>query len=91
MFGPSEAPDLDRAWILGGFCVLAMTLSGSLVVFSEPITFNIQMLITHLIIVISLSHTHICVQHLKDYNFGLKKLHRPETPIKKLIIFFIML
>ncbi len=50
------------------------------------------MLITHLIIVTSLSHTHICVQHLKDYNLGKKKLHRPETPINIiLIIYFIML
>ncbi len=56
MFGPSVAPDLDRAWILGGFCVLAMTVCAPLVVLSEPITSNIQMLITHLIIVISLSH-----------------------------------
>ncbi len=26
VFGPSVALDLDRAWILGGFCVPAMTL-----------------------------------------------------------------
>ena len=40
------APDLDRAWILGGFCLLAMAACASLMVLSEPITFNIQMLIT---------------------------------------------
>ena len=73
LFGPSVAPDLDGAWILGGFCVFAMTVCASLVVLSEPITFNFQMLISHTIIVISLSYTHICVQHLKDYKFGLKK------------------
>ncbi len=67
-------PDLDRAWILGGFCVLAMTLCASFVVLSEPIIFNIQMLITHLITVTSLSQTHTCIQHLKDYNFGVKKI-----------------
>ncbi len=44
----------------------------SLMVLSEAITINIQMLITHLKTVISLSYTHICVQHLKDYNFGQK-------------------
>ncbi len=49
-----------------------MTVSASLVVLSEPMTFNIQMLITHLIIVISLSHTHTCVEPLKDYNYGAK-------------------
>ncbi len=59
-FGPSVAPDLDRARIFGGFCVLAMTVCASLVVLSEPITFNFQMLITHLKLVISLSHTHLC-------------------------------
>ena len=86
------APDLDRARILGGFCLLAMAPCASLMVLSEPITFNIQMLITHLKIVISLSHTHTCVQHLKDYNFGQKNFHRPETPISIiLIIYFIML
>ncbi len=52
---------------------LALAACASLMVLSEPITFNIPMLITHVIIVIALSHTHICVQHLKDYNFGLKK------------------
>ncbi len=67
-------PDLDRAWILGGFCLLAMAACGSLMVLSEPITCNIQMLITHLIIVISLHLMHICVQHLKDHNFGVKKI-----------------
>ncbi len=66
------APDLDRARVLRGFCLLAMAAYASLIVLSEPITFNIQVLITHLIIVISLSHTHICVQHLNDYNFGEK-------------------
>ncbi len=80
VFGPSVTPDLDRAWILGGFCVLAMTLCASLVVLSEPITFNVQMLITHLIIVISLSHTHTCIQHLKDYNFGVKKIFTGLRP-----------
>ncbi len=65
-------PDLDRARILGGFCLLAMAACASLMVFSEPISFNIQILITHLVIVISLSHTHICVQHLKEYNLGQK-------------------
>ena len=79
------APDIDRARILGGFCLLAMAACASLMVFSGPIAFNIQMVITHLIIVILLSHTHICVQHLKDYNFGQKNLHRPEIP------YFIML
>ncbi len=73
VFGPSEAPDLDRARILGEFCVPTMTVCASLVALSDPITFNIQMLITHLIIVISLSNTHTCIQHLRDYNFGLKK------------------
>ncbi len=80
VFGPGVTPDLDRAWILGGFCVLAMTLCASLVVLSEPITFNVQMLITHLIIVISLSHTHTCIQHLKDYNFGVKKIFTGLRP-----------
>ncbi len=61
-----------------------MTVCASVVVLSEPITFNIQMLITHLIIVISQSHTHICVQHLKDYNFGLKKLSQAGAPNKKI-------
>ncbi len=88
MSGSSVAPDLDRAWILGGFCVLAMTVWASLVVVSEPITFNIQTLITHLIIVISPSHTHICVQHLKDYNFGLKNLHGPETSINIILVIY---
>ncbi len=64
--------------MLGGFCVLAMTACASLVVLSEPIAFNIQVLITHLIIIISLSHTHICIQSLNNYNFGLKKFHRPK-------------
>ncbi len=69
-----------------------MTVCASLVVSSEPITFNIQMFISHLIIVISLSHTHASIQHLKDYNVGLKNMHRPETSINiVLIIYFIML
>ncbi len=69
-----------------------MAPCASLMVLSEPMTFNIQMLITHSKIVISLSHTHICVQHLKDYNYGQKNFHRPDTPISiTLIIYFIML
>ena len=69
-----------------------MAACASLMVLSEPIIFNIQMLITHLIMVISLSHTHICVQHLKDYNFGQKKFSQAQDPNKKiLILFFIML
>ncbi len=41
--------------------------------------------------VISLSHTHICVQHLKDYHFGQKKISQAQDPNKKfLILFFIM-
>ena len=86
------APDLDRERILGGFCLLAMAPCVSLMVLSEPITFNIQMLIAHLKIVISLSHTHICVQHQKDYNWSKKFLQRPETPMNIiLIIYFILL
>ena len=38
--------------------------------FGESITFNIQVLTTPSIIVISLSHSHTCVQHLWEYNFG---------------------
>ncbi len=45
------------------------------------------MLITHLIMVISLSHTHICVQHLKDYNFGQKKFSQAQDPNKKIFNF----
>ncbi len=67
-------PDLDRAWILWGFCVLAMTVRASLVVLRESMIFNIQMSITYLIIVNSLSHTHTRIQHLKDYKFDLKKI-----------------
>ncbi len=83
------APDLDRAWILGGFCLLTMAPCVSLMVLSEPITFNIEMSITQLIMVISLSHRHICVQHLKDYNFGVKNnLRRSETPINIILLLF---
>ena len=72
--GPIVLPDLNRAVILGGFCLLAMTVCASLAVLSEPITFlNIQVLITPLKTVISMSHTHTCVQHLKDYNFWVQK------------------
>ncbi len=50
------------------------------------------MFITPLKIAISPSHTHICVQLLKDYNFGLKKFSQAWDPNKKfLIIYFIML
>ncbi len=69
-----------------------MTVCASLMVLSEPITFNIQMLITHLIIVISQSHTHMCSALKGLQLWSKKKFHWPETPIKKiLIIFFIML
>ena len=46
VFGPSMAPYLNRALILGGFCFLAMTVCASMVVLSEPITLNIQVVIT---------------------------------------------
>ena len=69
-----------------------MTVCASLVVLSEPITFHIQMLITHSTIVISLSDTHTCVEPKKDYNFGVKKFYKPETPINIILtIHFIML
>ncbi len=50
MFGPSVAPDLDRALVVGGFCFLAMTVCPSLIILSEPITFNKQVLITNSIV-----------------------------------------
>ncbi len=69
-----------------------MAACASLIVLSEPMIFNFQMLITHLIIVISLSHTHIFVQHLKDYNFGQKKFSQAQDLKKEnFILFFIML
>ncbi len=37
--------------------------------------------------VISLSHTYICVQHLKDYNFGQKKISLAQDPNKKIFNF----
>ncbi len=49
------------------------------------------MLITHLKIVISLSHTHTCVQPLKYYNFGIKNFAQAWDPNNIiLIIYFIM-
>ncbi len=44
------------------------------------------MLIAHLIMVISLSHTRICVQHLKDYNFGQKIFAQTRDPINIILI-----
>ncbi len=83
------APDLDRALILGGFSFLAMAACASLVVLSEPLIFNIQVLITPLIIVISLSHTHTCVQHLKDYNFRVKKFCTDLRPNPGLLLSYL--
>ncbi len=76
--GPRFGQSMDIRRVLSS-CHGCMCIIDGL---SEPITFNIQVLITHLIIVISLSHTHTCIQQLKDYNFGIKNFALAWDPNK---------